>query len=366
MSTSQLLFTSFFAIGLVFFFAGCFIASRPASGTTEWIKYICGRKFTFCPAPQPLTKFDIIPMTALTLAACGVMFVNALFLDHISADAPLFVIGTGVIYLSHLLFVAAVPLLYLFLKNLTGGYITPVCGTALMLLDGMSFTMAQNTGTAGASLLMLTAIYIAYRYTVSAQILYLPFVGIALGLGMVFNSSSVIAVVGIIAVFIIREAAFYRENENKRQTAVRSIIFALSCIILPVGIYVLFIGFTNSFASIFTAFASDFRLITGNDILSMKVFSLMVFVGGICAVPVCIYRALKAKEGTSLFTVIIFGVYILNLFVSDLRGLFPIFTIPAIACAFSALHTRKLYTWLIAYPVTAALYLGAVFAFTVM
>lgn len=380
MSTPLYLFIGFVALGLAFFFTACFLAARPASGTTEWINYKCAKKFTFCPTPKSLTKYDLIPISILTLIAVGLMLLSAAFPlqpDNLTPftkflEFPLLAVGNSHFYLSHLLWVIIIPLIYTFLKNLTGGFLIPISGIILLFLDSASLILSQNTGTTGATLFVLTAFYLLYRYTITPKKLYLLFIGIALGIGIAFSASASFGIVGIISIFVIKEITLYLASKDKKQTITRSVLFIASCIVLPILIYFAitmlceYTSFSASFLNAYSIFTYQF---TNFDLYSfslLSVLSLMVFIGGIFALPCCIYQVVNTKSSASLFAIILFTIYILSLFVSGLTGLLPIFAIPVIICSFSALHNRKQKSWIFAYMFTAVLYIGFLITLTLV
>ena len=366
MSTSMSLFMAFISLGMVFFFTGCFLAARPASGTTEWINYKCGRKFNFCPAPKPLTKFDIIPLAILLLSAAGIAVLNSIFIPHGNADmsylaalidVPLLTIGTCHIYPSHLAFVVLISLLYIFIKNLTDGYLIPLSGVILILLDSFCLLSIGNIAIIFANLFSITAFYLAYRFAVTAKKLYLPFVGIALSIGMVFSASASLAAIGVLVIFVIKEVTLYLADKDKKQTVIRAVLFAVFCLIIPTLIYFTVRSF--GFVEVFNIFDTD-------ALLKLPALSLMVSVGGLMALPCCIYQVVNTKDGISLFSIIPFAVYILSAVMFGCKGLLPILAIPVISRSFTALSNRKLNAWIIAYLVTAALFTGSMLIYSLM
>lgn len=397
MSTPNYLFMGFVTLGILFFFVSCLSAARPASGTTEWINYKCRRKLTFCPAPKPLTKFDLIPISALTIAAFGVMLLTAAYFPKLDSITPLsqflelslFKIGNGHFYLSQLLWVMSVPLMYILLKNITGGYFIPVCGSVLMMMDIPSLILSHNTGTTAASLFVLAAIYLAYRYTtladnttLSRKIYLFLAIGVSLGIGAAFSASAFIAIIGIIAVYTVKEIFIYLDNkednnsELKKQILKRTAIFAPCILILPlfICISVTMLCTIGKFATFADSIANAFGIIANQLSFNGNIYSItmlatlgpMVFVSGIFALPCCIYQAAKAKDGASLFAIIPLAVYILNVIVFGFSGLLPIFAIPIITQCFAALHNRKLKYWILAYLFTATLYIGFLITITLV
>lgn len=392
MSASDGIFIGFTISGLLFFFIACLLAARPASGTTEWISFKCGKSLTFCPTPKSFSKLDLIPMLLLTVSAFGTMCITVTVLPQFEAITPLsqlselllFRIGNSSFCLTQLFWVITVPVAYIFIKNLTGGFLIPSSCTALIMLDIHTLVLSRSSGAVGASLFVLIAFYLAYRYaTLSDGISYrkkagfFPAMWFSIGIAAAFYPSAAIAaVIGIIALYITREIFSYRANKTGDNRRLKKHIIIQASIIIPCSIILPFTvsiavntlctirelsDITISIANVFNTFARCFSFAksigSSSDFL---IFAPVIFVSSLFAIPCCIYQVIYAKDGNSLFALILLFVYLITIFLFNCTGLTPIFGLPIIAQCFTAIYNRNRQYWIIVFLSAALLYLGFV------